>query len=82
MKTRTTWTRQVTARVRAAIKASGYTEEAVGDEIGVSNATFSRSLNCHRSLSLADLENIAVLLGKDPEDFLPPRRDQQGRKAS
>ncbi|MEV0247901.1 helix-turn-helix transcriptional regulator [Nocardia sp. NPDC050712] len=74
METRQTWTQQVTARVRSAIKAAGKTEEFVGDQIGVPNATFSRRMNCHYPLTIADLEGIAEVIDVDPADFLPPRR--------
>lgn len=79
METPKTWSREVTERVRSAIKAAGMTEEFVGDEIGIPNATFSRRLNCHYPLTITDLENIADVIDVEPHDFLPPRRRRCAR---
>lgn len=71
METRQTWSQQITERVRLAIKDSGMTEEYVGQQAGIPNATLSRRLNGHYPLTIADLENIAAVIGIDPNGFMP-----------
>lgn len=70
MKTTQPWVDQVTAGVRRAIKESGLTEEHVGREAGIPNATLSRCLNGHYPLNLLQLERMAAVIGCTPLRFL------------
>ena len=82
METQTTWSLQVTARVRSVIKDAGLNEAYVAEQTGIANSTFSRKMNPsfpHYPLTLLDLENIAAVLGVSPETFLP---FQSARRAS
>ncbi|MFJ1459688.1 MULTISPECIES: helix-turn-helix domain-containing protein [Nocardia] len=72
METDSSWWQSVAIRVRAAIARSGMTEEQVGKDAGIANATLSRSLNGHRAFTTLELQRIAEAIGTTPDSFAVP----------
>ncbi|MFI1914731.1 hypothetical protein [Nocardia sp. NPDC020380] len=67
------WPHQVATRVRSLIAASGHTEERVGSDAGITDATMSGRLDGHTPFTLGELERIAATLEISPARFFEPK---------
>jgi hypothetical protein len=66
----------VAAEVRAAIARVGINQTALADQIKMSRASLSASLNGHRAFDTDELAEIGEVLGVNPLSFLMPPHDR------
>jgi hypothetical protein len=66
---------QIRDRVAAAIDASGQGYTPIGERAGIPKSTMERRLSGHgKAFDVDELEQLALVLGLDPDAFMDSRR--------
>ena len=56
-------------RFTEALRECGYTQRALADELGMSEATLSRKMNGERTMTLQEALHIEALIGLSPDEI-------------